>query len=158
MDFKIFKNAVAAQAERLMKHTLYRAKVEKDALWATYLDSFPPGTNEVFRKRAEYDCGCCKQFIRAVGDMIAVIDGKIESIWDVKMPDEPRFQPVADALAALVHSALIENAFLHYDTTAGTDKNFEEMVAGKTKEIITWSHFFINLPSKYVVRKKANTP
>lgn len=108
MNFITFKTAVAAQFERLSKHQIFRVNVSKDDLWSTYLASFPEGTNPLFRERTEHDCTCCKQFIRAVGDCVAVIDGQLESIWDVLLPSEPGYQAVAAALSGLVHSASIQ--------------------------------------------------
>lgn len=145
MDFTLFKHAVAQQFERMKKHDLFRTGVEKDAMWATYIGSFPAGTNPIYRERTEHDCQCCKQFIRAVGNVVAIIDGKIVSIWDTEVGD-PAYQVVADALAAAVKAQPITDVFLHFEPTAGTDKNFQQLVDGQ----IAWKHFFINIPSKYV--------
>ena len=38
-----------------------RTGVSKDALWDTYLASFPEGSNPVYKTRTEHDCQCCKQ-------------------------------------------------------------------------------------------------
>lgn len=148
MEFNVFKVAVAKQFERMKKHQLFRTGVDKDVLWATYLNSFPEGTNPIYRERTEHDCTCCKQFIRAVGDVVAVINGKVESIWDVVMPEEPGYQVVADALSAKVKSQSISDIFLHYEPTAGTNKSLQQMV----DRVITWDHFFINVPKELVRR------
>lgn len=148
MEFNVFKVAVAKQFERMKKHQLFRTDVDKDVLWATYLNSFPEGTNPIYRERTEHDCTCCKQFIRAVGDVVAVINGKVESIWDVVMPEEPGYQVVADALSAKVKSQSISDIFLHYEPTAGTNKSLQQMV----DRVITWDHFFINVPKELVRR------
>jgi hypothetical protein len=84
MNFNTFKNAVAKQFERMQKHELFRVQVDKDTLWATYLSSFPSGTDTLFRERTEHDCSCCKQFIRAIGDTVAIVDGKL--IKPLQMP------------------------------------------------------------------------
>ena len=144
MDFNIFKRAVAAQFAVLVTHGLYRSSVSKDDLWDTYLKSFPEGTNPVYKERTEHDCTCCKQFIRAVGDTVSIIDGEVVSIWDVTM-DDPAYQAVADALADLVSRYPIENKFLHGEPTAGTDKNFQQLVTG----VKTWTHFHVNIPKAY---------
>lgn len=149
MNFTVFKAAVAQQFERMQKHQLFRVAVEKDALWAMYLQAFPPGTNQLYRKRTEYDCSCCRQFVRSVGDVVAVIDGEIVSIWDISVPAEPVFEVVARELAAMVKAAPIASPFLHYERHAGTDRNFEQLTEGTT----TWQHFFVNIDSGFVAEK-----
>lgn len=159
MDFKVIKNAVAHQFNEMCKMAkedgvgLFRANVDKDKLWETYLASFPEGTNPMFRERTEHDCSCCRSFIRAVGNVVALTSkNEIVTIWDVDVADkEPAYQAVADALAKLVKSKAIENIFLSVESTAGTDKNFEEVVNGTP---IEWQHFFVNIPREYVVRGK----
>lgn len=147
MEFIKLKNAVSTQFNRMKDYPLFRAQVEKDKLWDTYLSSFPEGTNPIYRERTEHDCSCCKQFIRAVGDVVANIDGKLVSIWDVEVGD-PDYQVVADALAKLVKSVPIENIFLHIEKTAGTDKSFEEVL----NNVKTWDHFFIRIPQQNYCR------
>jgi hypothetical protein len=51
MNFLLFKQAITKQFELMSKHDLFRVKVERDALLETYLASFPPGTNPIFRER-----------------------------------------------------------------------------------------------------------
>lgn len=152
MDFNIFKKAVATQWERMQSQPLFRTAVDKDELYSTYLGAFPAGTNPMYRERTDHDCSCCKQFIRAVGGAVAVINGEIASIWDVTVA-EPAYQAVADALAALVKSKPIADAFLHYERTAGTDRNFEQL----TESIKTWTHFFVNVKPAFV-KTRADIP
>ncbi len=152
-NFKAFKQAVATQFERLQRSPLFRVAVDKDQLWSTYLAGFPPDSNPIFRERTEHDCSCCRQFIRAVGDTVAVIDGKVTGLWDVKIPGEPAYQQVADAMSALIAPLAISDKFLHPDRVAGTDKNFEQL----TNEIRTWDHFFVNI-NPQLVKKKADIP
>ena len=146
MDFCLFKNAVARQFDNMSKGPLYCTAVEKDDLWSTYLGSFPVGTNPMFRERTEHDCSCCRQFIRAVGNVVSSVDGKIVTIWDGKVGD-PAYQAVSDALAKLVRSRPIDNMFLTTERTAGTDKNFEEILG----KIQTWDHFFVRIPAGNVI-------
>ena len=80
MDFNIFKKAVAKQFERMKSNELFRTDVDKDEMWATYLSSFPAGSDPIYKERTEHDCNCCKQFIRSIGNVVAMIDGKLESI------------------------------------------------------------------------------
>ena len=146
--FNHFKVAVSKQFDKMRKHDLFRVQVDKDLLWSTYLGSFPDGSNPIYRERTEHDCQCCKQFIRAVGNTVAIINGKIESIWDVQVGVE-HYQVVADAMANLVKTFPIENVFFHTERTAGTDKNFQQLM----DQVKTWEHFFINIPEEYVCKK-----
>jgi len=150
MNFSTFKTAVAKQFELMAKHELFRVDVDRDLLWQTYLGSYPEGTNPTYRERTEHDCSCCRQFVRAMGDVVAITDGKIVSIWDAKIPAEPAYQAVTDALAKLVKSRPLANMLLHYEKTAGTDKNFEQLV----DKVQAWEHFFINIPQKFVMKSK----
>lgn len=151
MNFQIIKSAVAAQFERMQKHALFRVDVDKHVLWDTYLNSFPDGTNPIYRTRREYDCTCCKQFVRTVGDLVAIIDGKTVSIWDVTLK-EPAFQAVVDRMSGLVKSKPIADAFLHYEAHAGTDQSLEDRL--KTGgEVKRWDHFFVNIKRDFVTGK-----
>jgi len=142
--FKQFKEAVARQFEVMKGHQLFRTDVEKELMWLTYLDSFPEGSNPMMRERTEHDCQSCKSFIRAVGSMIAIIDGELVSLWDCEV-DHP-YDVVAKELSELVKSTLIKNVLLHDQTSAGVDKNHQDLDG----EVLTWEHFHIVLPQAYV--------
>jgi hypothetical protein len=145
-DFHKFKHPVARQFEKMSKHPMFRVDIDKDVLWSTYLSAYPEGSNNIFRKRPEHDCSCCRGFIRSVGNAVAVIDGELVSLWDVST-DDPAFQAVADAMSALVKSRPIDNVFLSKESVAGTDKTFEQLVGG---EVRRWTHFFVNVPAALV--------
>lgn len=146
MDFKQLKIAVAKQFEKIKNHNLFRVQVNKEELWQTYLSAFPTGSNPIYRERTEYDCSCCRQFIGAVGNVVAIVNGKLESIWDCDVSGESAYQTVVDALAVLIKSRPVECEFFNHDRVAGTDKNFEQLIEG----VKTWEHFFINIPEKFV--------
>ena len=150
LDFLPFKNAVAAQYEKMSKHTLFRAKLDdKEELWSTYLGSFPEGTDPIHRERSQHDCSCCRHFIRDVGDAVAIIDNKIVTIWDVEVPEEPQYEVVAKALSRLVRrNCEIENIFLHGELVAGADRTFEEIVENGNTSRHAWRHFFVNIGRK----------
>lgn len=148
MDFNKFKQAVAAQFAIMQQYPLFSTKVDKDALWAQYLAAFPAGTNPIFRVRTHHDCGCCKQFIRNIGGVVAIIDDKVVSIWDLIVQDEA-YQTVANALASMVHAHKIEAPYFHYEKSVGTDRNFEQLLDSQK----AWDHFFVNLPASTYLRK-----
>lgn len=157
MNFLTFKSAIAAQFAKMQQNPLFRVDIPSDALWANYLASFPPGANPIFRKRAEYDCSCCRSFVKNIGGAVAIIDGKLVSIWDIVVP-EPAFQIVADSMATLVKGAKIVDAFYHFQKTAGTDRNFEQIIdaSGSADKagVMTWNHFFVNILPSHVLPNK----
>lgn len=153
MHFTEIKEAVAHQWQRMSSNPLFRTTIGGDQLWETYLGSFPDGTNPIYRKRTQHDCSCCRQFIRSVGNVVAIIDGQLTSIWDVNM-HSPAYQTVAQAMAALVKSQPIDNVFLHTEATAGTDKNYERKAKDDPMaQVLTWEHFFVRMPNSRVKAK-----
>lgn len=160
MEFKHLRDAVSTQLARLMKHSVFKVAfpvgedgAHLDQLYNLYLDSFPPGTNEIYRKQREYECSCCRSFIRAVGGMVAVIDGKLETVWDVTVKKEPGFQPVVDVMAGYIHTLPIGNVFTHFQSAVGQEKSFETVVNGDKKDVRTWNHFSAQLPSTLVMKE-----
>ena len=147
MNFMNFKSAVAEQFSRMTKHQVFRTDVDGNTLWDTYLASFPEGSNPIYRKRREYDCSCCRQFIKAVGNAVIIREGQVVSLWDITV-DDPEFQSVADAMSSAVKSFPIKDYFLHRENVAGTDKDFEDTVNG----VQTWNHFFVNIPQILVAK------
>jgi hypothetical protein len=148
MNFVDFSKAVAQQFKTMLTQgTLYRSMVEKDAIWSNYLAAFPEGTNPMYKERTEHDCQCCRSFIRTVGGLVTIVNGELVSIWDVEIGGY--YQVVADALAILVKSYSIDNVFLHTEKTAGVTKNLQQLLSG---DIITWNHFFVNLPDAVVAK------
>lgn len=145
MSFHNFVTTVQKQLTNLSKHGLFEVKLEKDLVWNTYLDSFPEGTNLLYKERREYDCNCCKQFIRDVGRVVAFVNGEKVSIWDITV--EGYYQPVVDALAALVKSAPVENEFLHFQAKVGTAQSNVLNDDGSTK---TFNHFHAVLAKEFV--------
>ena len=153
MSFMILKNAVTEQMKEMEKHGLFVTDVDKDDLWDTYLNSFPPGSNPMFRKRTEHDCSCCRQFIKACGNMVAIIDGEMVSIWDIDVnksyqEEGGAYQEVADAMSALVKSKKIKSKFLYFQKKIGTNHNLEKV----DDQILEWNHFYHELEDQYVMK------
>lgn len=152
-DFHLIKHAVAAQFAEMAKHSLFRVDVDGDTLWEAYQRAFPEGTNPIFRARREHDCSCCRQFIRTVGSVVAIVNGKIQTIWDkAASGDDDTYAIVATAMRRAVHNKPIIEPFLHYEGHAGADKTFEQRIGMSP---MTWTHFHVNIPAKFVRAKGA---
>lgn len=150
MEFNEFKRLLQENFNEMSKNAthLFEVDLDKDELWNLYLDSFPAGTNEVYRERREYDCSCCKNFIRTIGNAVVIKDNKVSTIWDFNTNDST-YQPVLNALAAYVKSKAVSDVYVSKMKSIGTDKNHEQLESGKVK---TWEHFYLELDSKFVDR------
>jgi hypothetical protein len=124
--FDRFQKAVNARYNLMGRGELFKVDVED--LFATYLASFPAGTDPIFRVRTEHDCNCCKQFIRRLGTLVAFDDdGDRITVWDdyANLP-EP-YRTVSAALAAVVHQAPIISVFRTKERQYGMDHNFDKL-------------------------------
>ncbi|ALS22230.1 YfaP family protein [Paenibacillus naphthalenovorans] len=147
MEFKQLKTMLQENFAQMSKDAthLFEVNLDKDELWNLYLDSFPEGTNPYFRERREYDCTCCKQFIRNIGNAVVIRNNKIKTVWDFETGDT-KYQPVLNALSQFVKSHAVSDVYISEFKKIGTDKNFEQ-AAEKVKE---WNHFYLELPDRFV--------
>ena len=129
--------------------TLYETDIDKDELWEVYMSSFPEGTNKMYRKRREYDCGHCRNFIKTIGGAVTIVDGKIHTIWEIDT-DDVVFQPVVDALRTYVESKPIKDIWRHFTNTVGV-KSINEYT--EDKQIIKWTHMYTPIPESLLERK-----
>jgi hypothetical protein len=147
-EFGKFKQAMQKQFAKMIESgdQLFVTDVEKDVIWETYLESFPIGTNEVYRERREFDCSCCRHFLKPYGNIVSIVDNQLVSIWDIMVTEHP-FNLVAKKLSALVKSAPIKNVFVAKFERMGTDKSHEQMDDG---HVHTWEHFYFKIPKSYM--------
>lgn len=148
MEFKNVKQLLAENFAKISANNhLFEVDVDKDYLWNLYLDSFPNGTNPIYRERRYYDCSACRHFIKNIGGTVYIDENlNTHSIFEFDT-HSTTFQPVMDALDAYVKSRLILDIYFNDAPTVGVDKNREMIDDG---EILTWEHFFVKLPSEYV--------
>lgn len=152
MQFTDFNKVVAKQFQAMTKISggLFYVEVDKDALWAHYLASFPEGSNPIYVKNTEHDCSCCRHFIKTLGSVVAIkATGELTSIWDV-MIDGP-YQVVANQMAAFVtqRADTLLFPFLSSEPSVGVAKNFQQLLEGGVKQ---WEHFHVTLPAAVIVK------
>lgn len=145
MEFNNVKNLLAENFNRISAtNRFFETNIDKDYLWNLYLDSFPEGSNPVYRERRVYDCSACRQFIRNIGGAVYIDDNlNLHSIFEFDT-NSTTFQPVMDALADYVTSRPIVDIYLNDGSTVGVKQNRELLTDGTVR---TWEHFFVKLPS-----------
>jgi hypothetical protein len=149
MNIKGVKKALNENFIKMTKDQthLFEVDLDKDELWNLYLDSFPTGTNEIYRVRREHDCSACRQFIKKIGNVVTIQDGVVKSVWDFETNDI-EYKPVMETLAAFVKSRSVSDVWINKFPTIGIDTNYEQSEDGK---IIEWEHFYLEIPSKFVM-------
>lgn len=153
--FAVFREGMNQHIEEMLKDTEYAYCVllDHDKLYNTYLDSFPKGTNKIFRVRREFDCSCCRGFIKKLGHMVTIKDGVVTSIFDFETGDEA-YDTVLKKLSEYVHSCCVEDVYLSKFKLIGLHHNMEWFVddeaTGKGHEH-QWDHFYFQLPDRFVV-------
>ena len=148
MEFFEFKQLFQQNFANMVKDadTLFEIEIDKDEFWNLYLDSFPAGTNEIYRERREFDCSCCRHFIKAIGNAVVIKNNKIRTMWEFTTGDTT-WQTVIDALDAYLKSKAITNMYVSKFNSVGTNRNHETLEGGK---VVTWDHFYLDLPKKFV--------
>ena len=155
MEFKKVKERLTKHfTEALRNGHLFEVDMDKDKLWDIYLNSFPEGTNPIYRERRVYDCSCCRHFLKTIGGTVFV-DGdlNIHTIFEFDT-ESTVFQPVMDAMDAYVRSKAITDVFFHDQLSVGTDSNKELMPDGTVNR---YEHFFLRLPNE-MVNKRVDIP
>lgn len=143
--FKDFVKAIQKNLQQMSKDSsrLFTVNVDTEELYNLYLDSFPAGTNEIYRERREYDCSCCRHFIRDVGNVVSIKNGELYTIWGINPVSDDKYNVVAAALDAYVKQKAVSGVFLKKEKRIGTPKNREMLPTGKINK---YEHFFVDLP------------
>lgn len=143
--FKDFVKAIQKNLQQMSKDSsrLFTVNVYTEELYNLYLDSFPAGTNEIYRERREYDCSCCRHFIRDVGNVVSIKNGELHTIWGINPVSDDKYNVVAAALDAYVKQKAVLGVFLKKEKRIGTPENRKMLPTGKINK---YEHFFVDLP------------
>lgn len=122
-DFTVFQKAVHNKFKEMSKGELYVTDCG-DALYDEYLKAFPDGTNPLIKQRTLYDCQTCKSFIRRLGKLVGLKDGKVITVWGGLDLPHP-YKKVAAALDELVRCANICTVFRTKERQYGIEYNYD---------------------------------
>lgn len=155
MNFSDFMVLFEKNANTMFENSqhLFLADIDKDSLWETYIESFAPEHNPMYRVRREYDCSCCKSFIRHFGNVVSIQNNKIVTLWDFNSDDEV-FQPVLEAMSKLVRASIVSDVFVTRNNSFGTPISREYL---ESKLVQSWNHFHIEIPSKFVTNSSTSS-
>lgn len=184
MNFERFAHKLNARFQVLQTgdKPLFRSVVTGDELWATYLKSFRPGDDPIFRdpKSTEHTCNLDKAIIRRYGNIVSINqDHRLETIFDVEIDETSIYYQPAKAMSELLKSHAIENLFvetfaeltiLPYERCTKQQQQFrvgfpvthkqysQEEVAKyggvTTAQIYTFPHFYLDIQKEYVSMTK----
>lgn len=150
MEFKAFRDAVSNQYNKLQATgNLYTVAIDKDELWQHYLNSFPTDSNPIYRERTEHDCSACKTFVRNIGSVVAIIDDKLVSVWDIDVPNiDINYLEVANSMRTLIEALPIENIF-RFDCRIQLHATTKELLPDSNIKV--WDHFSANVAKPFKV-------
>jgi len=151
IQFKQFADIINAKFMEMSSKPLFIATASKDLIWSSYLESYPEGTNDIFRERTEHDCQTCRSFIKRIGSVVSINDDyTLDSIWNVQGLQYP-YDVVASTLHNLIVSSGISSIFVTDEALAGREFNIEQTEVGD----IRWDHFYATIPASIVRRDGA---
>ena len=177
-NFKDFNQKIKQQFALMCEQpVLFRSKVTGDKLWDLYISNFASGDDPVFRdpNSTSHTCNNDKNFIRRYGNIVAIIDGEIVTMFDsdhsgtiynnnaVVIRQHLKSIPIEDVF---VESYDILNRLLNYESTNKTQIEYKLGFEKSNKiytqteadqfgvvtpgQVYTFYHFHTILPKKFV--------
>lgn len=178
---KDFSNQIQDQFVKMCETgQLFVSSVTGQQVWETYLNSFTPEQNPVFRdpESSTYNCNHCYNFLRRYGNIIALDkDLKVMTLFDVTPSVE--YQKTVKDLTKLFKSASIADVFTEslqelneapYEKLTKNQEIYKlgfpenvkvyskeeaEMYGGgivSENEVRTFHHMYLQLPKKFVIK------
>lgn len=155
LDFKIIRNALEDNFKKMCEENanLFEVDLDKDVLWETYLNTIPAKDNKIYRTRREFDCSCCRHFIKGIGNVVAIKDNKMISLWDFKTSDDT-WNTVLEAMSKFVKKHKVTDVYVSKFNHVGTRYSMDKTEDGNP---IKWEHFYLDIPSKFVYNNRYDT-
>ena len=173
---KDFTDKIQEQLNKMMNSgMLFRSSMTGQEVWDLYLNSFTEEENPIFRdpESTSHNCNHCKNFIRRYGNIVAIINNKIVSIFDIDI--EGKYKIPAQNMNFALTEAKIKDVFfetfdelqsLPYEKCnknsetfkLGIDKNVKRYTKEeadkfgivKPDEIRTFNHFHASINKIFV--------
>jgi len=148
-EFKIFAKTVNNTLTQLQKNEMYVTEASGDELWDVYISAFPEGTNPIYKTNTEHQCSCCRNFVKNLGNSVAVIDGVIHTVWDDYKKLPYPYDIVAKTLSDFLKSKKIVSLYRTSENKYGAELTLQFLVEGG---VINWNHFYGVVDSKHFTK------
>lgn len=149
-DFIPFAEAVHAKYLTMADSRHFTTSITKDELKAVYIGAFPEGTDPIYidEDYTAHTCSCCFNFIKNMGSIVIIEDGKLTSVWDVEGLEFP-YDVVAKAMHEAVTATPITGTYYTSERKYGAKQTTQMLHDGKH---INWNHFYGQVGSDYFVK------
>ena len=142
--FKTLVNKLQAHFDKMCK-TGKLFRVNTSGLWEIYIGSFKPGDDPIFRhpESTSHTCSNDKHFINNYGNIVAIIEGKVVTMWDLDLTEDDIYYAPCKALAENVRGGEISDVFMvsfdfiHKTNYEKTNKNQPSFRLGREKECVS---------------------
>lgn len=150
MEFKQLSEKLKNNFNKITESAecLFEVEVDKYEMWDMYLNSYPEGSNKIFRERRENDCSACKNFIRNIGNAVVIENNNIKTIWGFDCGDVI-YQQVLNKMDAYIKSKVINNVYWSNTPKVGVLVNYESV----DNKVLEWHHFNLTLPKKFTTNE-----
>ena len=152
LNFHDIKAGMEKHVNNLMKNNefLYVVDVDKDQLWKTYLNAIPEEHNKIYKTRREHDCSACRHFVKQFGNVVAINNGVVTSVWDFETGSDI-WNDVAKKVSEFVKQHKIADVYLTKFNTVGLDYDMDQDDDGNP---IKWEHFYAKIDPKFIYRER----
>lgn len=148
-EFQKFSKVVHDRYAALAAGELFVVGTDNKAFSDAYLAAFPEGTNPVYKTNTEHDCSCCKNFVRHLGNVVSIKDGKVSTVWDTYPSAPYPYDVVGAKMREFVLSQPITGVFRTAERQYGAEKTHQDLGEGKVK---VWNHFHGRVESRHHTR------
>lgn len=174
MNFKQLNEKIQIQFSNLVKTgKLFTVNITGKSLWETYISSFD--VNPIWRVNSIHNCDNDRHFFERYGNVVAIVDNKIISMFDFDIEGE--YKKSIEAVSKRIKKATIDSIFIESfneiknlgssvernklnsnqsEFRLGSEKtlkeycNAEEAMGKEIGKVYTFNHFNVLLPKQFV--------
>lgn len=148
-NFKIFAKQVNSRLTALQKNEMYATDVDSDELWSVYLSAFPADSDPIYKTNTTHTCSCCRNFVKNLGSAVAIIDGKIQTVWDNFDSLPYPYNIVSEAMSDYLKTKKVVSLYRSSEPQYGAEITRQQIEDGS---FINWNHFYGKVDSKHFTK------